>query len=51
MDLHARVCFMGITDVEVINVEGIAMGPDIAKKAVADALAHVQTIVPAPAAN
>jgi FMN-dependent NADH-azoreductase len=36
--------FLGMTDVEVINVEGIAFGPQAAERAVASALAAVDTV-------
>jgi len=39
--------FIGITDVEVIAVEGIAFGPEVAEKAVNSALARVDAITPA----
>ena len=38
--------FIGITDVEVIAVEGIAFGPEVAEKAVGTALARVDAIAP-----
>jgi FMN-dependent NADH-azoreductase len=44
--LKAALGFIGITDVEVIAVEGIAFGPEVAEKAVSNALARVNTIVP-----
>jgi FMN-dependent NADH-azoreductase len=42
--LKAVLGFIGITDVEVIAVEGIAFGPEVAEKAVGAALARVQAI-------
>jgi FMN-dependent NADH-azoreductase len=36
--------FIGITDVEVIAVEGVAFGPEVAEKAVNAALARVDAI-------
>jgi FMN-dependent NADH-azoreductase len=42
--LKAALAFIGITDVEVLAVEGIAFGPDIAEKAVSTALARVNAI-------
>jgi FMN-dependent NADH-azoreductase len=36
--------FLGMTDVEVIDVEGIAFGPQAAERAVASALAAVGTV-------
>ena len=42
--LKAILGFMGITDIEVIAVEGIAFGPDAAEKAVTAALARVDDI-------
>ena len=44
--LKATLGFIGITDVEVIAVEGIAFGPEVAEKAVAAALARVDAIAP-----
>ena len=41
--------FMGMTDVEVIAIEGVAFGPDVAEKAVQAALERVSS-VPALAA-
>jgi FMN-dependent NADH-azoreductase len=38
--------FIGITDVEVIHIEGIAHGPDAAQKAIAAAAGKVSTIRP-----
>jgi FMN-dependent NADH-azoreductase len=38
--------FMGITDVEVIAIEGIAFGPEVAQKALDAALARVDAIGP-----
>jgi FMN-dependent NADH-azoreductase len=38
--------FIGITDVEVIAVEGIAFGPEVAEKAFSTALARVDAIAP-----
>jgi FMN-dependent NADH-azoreductase len=42
--LKAALAFIGITDVEVIVVEGIAFGPEVAEKAVSTALARVAAI-------
>jgi FMN-dependent NADH-azoreductase len=42
--------FIGITDVEVIRIEGIAFGPDVAEKAVAAAAGRVSGIRPLQAA-
>jgi FMN-dependent NADH-azoreductase len=36
--------FMGMTDVEVIRVEGTAFGPDAAQKAIADAQARAEEL-------
>jgi len=36
--------FIGITDVEVIAVEGIAFGPEVAEKAVNAALSRVDAV-------
>jgi FMN-dependent NADH-azoreductase len=38
--------FIGITDIEVIAVEGIAFGPEAAEKALNTALASVDAIAP-----
>jgi FMN-dependent NADH-azoreductase len=42
--LRATLGFIGITDVEVIAVEGIAFGPEVAERAVSTALARVEAI-------
>jgi FMN-dependent NADH-azoreductase len=42
--LKAALGFIGVTDIEVIAIEGIAFGPDVAKKALAAALAKVDAI-------
>jgi len=42
--LKTTLGFIGITDVEVIAVEGIAFGPEVAEKAVSAALARVDAI-------
>jgi FMN-dependent NADH-azoreductase len=42
--LKATLGFIGITDIEVIAVEGIAFGPEVEKKAVSTALARVDAI-------
>jgi FMN-dependent NADH-azoreductase len=42
--LKAALGFIGITDVEVIAVEGIAFGPEVAERAVSTALARVEAI-------
>lgn len=42
--LKTALGFIGITDVEVIPVEGIAFGPEVAEKAVSSALARVEAI-------
>ena len=44
--LTAALGFIGITDVEVIAIEGIAFGPEVAEKAVNTALARVDAIAP-----
>jgi FMN-dependent NADH-azoreductase len=36
--------FMGMTDVEVIAIEGVALGPDVAEKAVQGALERVSSM-------
>ena len=42
--LKAALGFIGITDIEVITVEGVAFGPEAAEKAVSTALARVEAI-------
>ena len=42
--LKAALGFIGVTDVEVIVVEGIAFGPEVAEKAVNGALARVNAL-------
>lgn len=42
--LKAAFGFIGITDVEVIAVEGVAFGPEAAEKAVGAALSRVEAI-------
>jgi FMN-dependent NADH-azoreductase len=42
--LKVALGFIGITDVEVIVVEGIAFGPEVAAKAVSTALRQVEAI-------
>ena len=42
--------FLGMTDVEIIRVEGTAFGPEAAGKAVASATARAQEVVAALAA-
>jgi FMN-dependent NADH-azoreductase len=42
--LKAALGFIGITDVDVIAVEGIAFGPEATEKAVSAALARVEAI-------
>lgn len=42
--LKAALGFIGITDVEVIPVEGVAFGPEAVKNAVSTALARVEAI-------
>ncbi|WP_284945534.1 FMN-dependent NADH-azoreductase [Acidisoma cladoniae] len=42
--LRAILGFIGITDVTIVRAEGLAMGPDAATKAVADARAQVAAI-------
>jgi FMN-dependent NADH-azoreductase len=42
--LKVALGFIGITDVEVIAVEGIAFGPEVAAKAVSTALGQVEAI-------
>ncbi len=38
--------FIGITDVEVINIEGVAFGPEAAEKALSAAASRVATVRP-----
>ena len=42
--LRASLGFIGLTDVEVITVEGVAFGPEVANQAVSAALARVSAI-------
>ena len=42
--LRAALPFIGLTDIEVITVEGVALGRDVADQAVNDALARVSAI-------
>lgn len=42
--LKTALAFIGITDVEVIAVEGVAFGPEATEKAVGAALARVEAI-------
>lgn len=42
--LRASLGFIGLTDIEVIAVEGVAFGPDAAEKALGTALARVAAI-------
>jgi FMN-dependent NADH-azoreductase len=42
--LRAALTFVGITDIEVITIEGVAFGPDAADRAVGAALARVSAI-------
>ena len=42
--LKAALGFIGITDIEVIAVEGVAFGPEATEKAVSAALARVEAI-------
>jgi FMN-dependent NADH-azoreductase len=42
--LRTMLGFIGLNDVEVITVEGVAFGPEAADKAVADAMAKVAAI-------
>lgn len=48
--LRHMLGFMGITDVEVIEIEGVAFGPDAAKKAVDGALAKASALASRAAA-
>jgi FMN-dependent NADH-azoreductase len=47
--LRHMLGFMGMTDVEVITIDGVALGPDVAEKAIQAALERVSS-VPALAA-
>jgi FMN-dependent NADH-azoreductase len=42
--LRASLGFIGLNDMEVITVEGVAFGPEVANKAVSAALARVSAI-------
>jgi FMN-dependent NADH-azoreductase len=42
--LKAALGFIGLTDVELIAIEGVAFGPAVAEKAIADALAQVSAL-------
>jgi FMN-dependent NADH-azoreductase len=42
--LHAALTFMGVTDIELIAIEGVAFGPEAADRAVSAALAKVSAI-------
>jgi FMN-dependent NADH-azoreductase len=42
--LRASLGFIGLNDFEVITVEGVAFGPEVAKKAVSAALARVSAL-------
>jgi FMN-dependent NADH-azoreductase len=42
--LRTVLGFIGMTDVQVIPIEGIAFGPEAAEKAVSAALTHVNTV-------
>lgn len=42
--LRAALTFMGVTDIELIAVEGVAFGPEAAERAVGAALAKVSAI-------
>jgi FMN-dependent NADH-azoreductase len=42
--LKVALGFIGITDIELIAVEGVAFGPEAAQKAVSSALAQVEAI-------
>lgn len=42
--LRASLGFIGLDDIEIITVEGIAFGPEVAAKAVDAALARVSTL-------
>jgi FMN-dependent NADH-azoreductase len=42
--LKAALGFIGITDIELITVEGVAFGPEVAEKAYSAALARVDAI-------
>ena len=42
--LRTMLGFIGITDVEVIPVEGMAFGPEAAEKAISTALTRVDAL-------
>jgi len=42
--LRAALTFMGVTDIEVITIEGVAFGPETADQAVSAALTKVSSI-------
>jgi len=44
--LKAILGFLGVTDVEVIHIEGIAFGPEAVEKALSAAAGHVATVRP-----
>ena len=48
--LKAVLGFLGVTDIEVIHIEGIAFGPEAVEKALAAAKAHVAAVPPHVAA-
>jgi FMN-dependent NADH-azoreductase len=43
--LQSVLAFLGVTDIETIDVEGVAYGPDAAAKALADGIARASTVV------
>lgn len=45
--LRSILHFLGITDIETIRIEGVALGPDVAENAVNDALARVSQLAKA----
>ena len=42
--LRAVLGFIGLTDIELITVEGVAFGPEAANRAVSNALTKVSAI-------
>ncbi len=49
--LKSVLAFIGITDVEVIRIEGVGMGEDAVKQALAKATASIQKLVAKPIAK
>jgi FMN-dependent NADH-azoreductase len=49
--LRSVLGFLGMTDVEVIRIEGVGMGPDAVTAALAKATAKVDAVVAAAASQ